>query len=110
MPTLQTVITIACAGLPDRAMYARDVIYGYQRWSGADLRGKAKKFGASYARQRSRARTALFAAGGCIVAIDRGLHVTAVRVGTDARGRAIYATTRGVAVQVSADRARLVQA
>ena len=108
--TLQTVITLACAALPVRAMYARDVIHGYQRWSGADLKGKAKRFGAGYARQRSRARTALFNAGGCIVAIDRGLNVTAVQVGTDDMGRTIYATTRGIAVQASADRARLVQA
>ena len=108
--TLQTVITLACASLPDRAQYARAVIEGDQRWSGADLKGKAKRFGAGYARQRSRARTALFNAGGCIVAIDRGLNVTATVVGTDDMGRTIYATTRGIAVQASADRARLVQA
>ncbi len=108
--SLQTVITLACASLPVRAQYARAVIEGDQRWSGADLRGKARKFGAGYARQRSRARTALFNAGGCIVAIDRGLNVTAVQVGTDDMGRTIYATTHGIAVQASAERARLVRA
>ncbi|CAB4139954.1 hypothetical protein UFOVP408_45 [uncultured Caudovirales phage] len=108
--TLESIIHKACAALPVRAQYARDVIEGDQRWSGADLRGKAKKFGAGYARQRNRARTALFAAGGCIVAIDRGLNVTATVVGTDDMGRTIYQTTRGIAVQVSADRAKLVRA
>jgi hypothetical protein len=107
--TLQTILSLACASLPSRARYARDVIEGYQRWSGADLRGKARKFGAGYARQRTRARTALFAAGGMILAINNGRHVTAVPVGTDDYGHAIYATPNGVAVQVTANRALLVE-
>jgi hypothetical protein len=106
---LHNVLTLACASLPSRARYARDVIYGDQRWSGADLRGKAKKFGAGYARQRNRARTALFDAGGMILAINRGRHVTAVPVGTDDYGRAIYQTPNGAAVQVTANRALLVR-
>ena len=106
---LQTTITLACASLPIRARYARDVIEGYQRWSGSDLRGKARKFGAGYARQRTRARTALFDAGGMILAVDHGRHVTAVPVGTDDYGRAIYQTPNGVAVQVTAGRALLVK-
>ena len=107
--TLQTILTLACASLPNRARYARDVIYGDQRWSGADLRGQARKYGAGYARQRTRARTALFNAGGMILAIDRGRHVTAVRVATDDYGNAVYATPSGVAVQVTAGRALLVK-
>lgn len=107
--TLQTILTLACASLPPRARYARDVIEGYQRWSGSDLRGKARKYGAGYARQRTRARTALFAAGGMILAVDRGRHVTAVPVGTDDYGNAVYATPSGTAVQVTANRALLVE-
>jgi len=106
---LHNVLSLACASLPNRARYARDVIHGDQRWSGADLRGKAKKFGAGYARQRNRARTALFAAGGMILAVDRGRHVTAVPVGTDDYGHAIYATPSGTAVQVTANRALIVK-
>ena len=106
---LHNVLTLACASLPIRARYARDVIHGDQRWSGADLKGKAKKFGAGYARQRTRARTALFAAGGMILAINRGRHVTAVPVGTDDYGNAVYATPDGVAVQTTANRALIVQ-
>jgi hypothetical protein len=36
----------------------------------------------------------LFAAGGCIIAIDRGLNVSAVRIDADS-----YMTVRGVAVR-----------
>ena len=107
--TLQTILSLACASLPSRARYARDVIEGYQRWSGADLKGKARKFGAGYARQRTRARTALFDAGGMILAVDHGRHVTAVPVGTDDYGNAVYATPSGAAVQVTANRALLVE-
>jgi hypothetical protein len=106
---LHNVLSLACASLPNRARYARDVIYGDQRWSGSDLKGKARKFGAGYARQRTRARTALFNAGGMILAINRGRHVTAVPVGTDDYGNAVYATPNGVAVQVTANRALLVK-
>lgn len=32
--------------------YQRDLLRGYRRWSGADLRGEAKRWGAKYARSR----------------------------------------------------------
>jgi hypothetical protein len=107
--TLHNVLSLACASLPTRARYARDVIEGYQRWSGSDLKGKARKFGAGYARQRNRARTALFDAGGMILSVDHGRHVTAVCVGTDDYWQAIYQTPNGTAVQATANRALLVR-
>ena len=89
---LNTIIAAAAASL--RGQYARDVVSGRQRWSGGDLRGKARKYGHSYYIQRRKARAALFAAGGCIIAIDHGLNVSAVQIGDD-----IYLTARGVAVR-----------
>lgn len=85
---------IAAAAATLRGQYARDVVTGRQRWSGSDLRGKARKYGRSYYIQRRKARAALFAAGGCIIAIDRGLNVSAVAIDADS-----YATLRGVAVR-----------
>ena len=92
---LSTIIAAAAASL--RGQYARDCITGRQRWSGSDLRGKARKYGHSYYIQRRKARAALFAAGGVIIAIDHGLNVSAVAIGDD-----IYLTARGVAVRCGA--------
>lgn len=89
---LNTIIAAAAASL--RGQYARDVVSGRQRWSGSDLRGKARKYGYSYSVQRRKARAALFAAGGVIIAIDHGLNVSAVRI--DAEN---YLTLRGVAIR-----------
>jgi hypothetical protein len=89
---LDTILAAAAASL--RGQYARDVVTGRQRWSGSDLKGKARKYGYTYARQRAKARAALAAAGGCIIAIDHGLNVSAVAIGDD-----IYLTPRGVAVR-----------
>ena len=89
---LQSIIAAAAASL--RGQYARDVVTGRQRWSGSDLRGKARKFGHSYYVQRRKARAALIAAGGCIIAIDHGLNVSAVRIDANS-----YMTARGVAVR-----------
>jgi len=36
-----------------RGCYQRDLVLGWARWSGADLKGKAKKWGAQYARSRA---------------------------------------------------------
>ena len=85
---------IAAAAASLRGQYARDVVSGRQRWSGGDLRGKARKYGRSYYIQRRKARAALFAAGGVIIAIDHGLNVSAVQIGDD-----IYLTARGVAMR-----------
>jgi len=89
---IAAIIAAAAASL--RGQYARDVVAGRQRWSGSDLRGKARKFGHTYAVQRRKARAALFAAGGCIIAIDHGLNVSAVRIDANS-----YMTARGVAVR-----------
>jgi hypothetical protein len=85
---------IAAAAATLRGQYARDCVTGRQRWSGSDLRGKARKYGRSYYIQRRKARAALFAAGGVIIAIDHGLNVSAVQIDADS-----YATMRGVAVR-----------
>ena len=89
---LQSILAAAAANL--RGQYARDVVSGRQRWSGGDLKGKARKYGYSYIVQRRKARAALFAAGGVIIAIDHGLNVSAVQIGDD-----IYLTARGVAMR-----------
>ena len=89
---LSTIIAAAAASL--RGQYARDVVSGRQRWSGYDLRGKARKYGHTYYIQRRKARAALIAAGGVIIAIDHGLRVSAVRIDADS-----YMTLRGVAVR-----------
>jgi hypothetical protein len=108
--TLQDTIRRACAALPTRAQYARAVIRGEQRWSGADLKGKAKKFGAAYARQRRVALRAWHDAGGVIVAVEHGRNVSAIEAGTDAQGRTVYVTVDGVAVlDAGRQNARLVQ-
>ena len=89
---LNTIIAAATASL--RGQYARDCITGRQRWSGSDLRGKARRYGYSYSVQRRKAHAALVAAGGVIIAIDHGLLVSAVQIDADS-----YATPRGVAVR-----------
>ena len=89
---IDTILAAAAASL--RGQYARDVVTGRQRWSGGDLKGKARKYSYSYYVQRRKARAALFAAGGVIIAIDHGLNVSAVAIGDD-----IYLTARGVAVR-----------
>ena len=98
MKNMQQVIDVAADLLNPRAGYARDVLTGYQRWSGGDLEGKARKFGAWYAGQRVAAYRALQKAGGCVVPVSHGRLVTAVYVGTDDFGAAVYHTTVGVAV------------
>ena len=89
---IDTILAAAAASL--RGQYARDCVTGRQRWSGSDLRGKAREYGHTYATQRRKARAALAAAGGVIIAIDHGLLVSAVAIDADS-----YATMRGVAVR-----------
>ena len=92
MYEIDTIIAAAAASL--RGQYARDVVSGRQRWSGSDLKGKARKYGYSYSVQRRKAHAALRAAGGVIIAIDHGLLVSAVAIDADS-----YATSRGVAIR-----------
>ena len=87
---LTEVCDKACAVL--RGAYARAVVTGQQRWSGADLRGKAARYGSSYARQRRKAKKALGAAGGVVVAVEHGRLVTGVALCVDDFGNQIYAT------------------
>ena len=89
---LSTIIAAAAASL--RGQYARDVVSGRQRWSGSDLRGKARKYGHTYYIQRAKARAALYRAGGVIIVIDHGLNVSAIRIDAGS-----YMTARGVAVR-----------
>lgn len=100
MPTYRDIhadtIRRAAAMLSPRQRYARAVLEGRQSWSGGDLRGAAKNW-SSYARQRAAARAALVKAGGCLLRVEHGRLVSAVRVCTDDFGRVIYATGDGFA-------------
>ena len=87
---LTAVCDKACGML--RGAYARDVVTGQQRWSGADLRGKAKNYGSTYARQRRKAEKALEAAGGEVVAVEHGRLVTGVALCVDDYGNQVYMT------------------
>lgn len=107
LQTLQRAHDILRASHP-RAGYAHDVLNGIQKWSGADLKGKARKFSGGYHRQRQHAAKALRDAGGCIIAINRGRCVTAIYLGADDYGNAIYGTPRGVAIQSTRAQARIV--
>ena len=90
---LTDVCDKACGML--RGAYARAVVAGQQRWSGADLRGKAKRYGSTYARQRRKARKALKAAGGVVVAVEHGRLRTAVEICVDDYGNQVYLTSVG---------------
>ena len=87
---LAEVCDKACEML--RGAYARDVVTGQQRWSGADLRGKAARYGSTYAKQRRKARKALKAAGGVVVAVEHGRLRTAVEICVDDFGNQVYMT------------------
>lgn len=94
---VQRVAEEAKARLSARQCYARDVLDGRQAWSGADLRGAASTWGGSYARQRGKAAQALRAAGGVILPGENNRLCTAVLIGTDDYGNAVYATRHGFA-------------
>ena len=46
-----------------RGTYQRDLLEGRARWSGSDLRGKARQYGGRYATSRANLATRLEAAG-----------------------------------------------
>ena len=106
MKNLENVIKTACDNL--RGNYAQYVVKGWQRWSGADLKGKAKRYGASYSEQRDKAMKAVRAAGGDVIAVDHGKRVTACIVGQDDYGNAIYDTNEGLAVINTSRQCRLI--
>lgn len=58
---LESVRSLALGATPDRATYQRHVISG-DWWSGAELKGKAKRYGASYWRSREVAAARIVAA------------------------------------------------
>jgi hypothetical protein len=88
-----------------RSKYADDVIAGNQEWSGADLKGKARRYGGSYASMRIHARTALHRAGGCLQYCGKhGRTLLCVRVGQDDYGNAIFQTELGPAVATESSR------
>lgn len=99
--TLRLTILRAIELLPCRTTVGRDyaaaVLRGDRAWSGADLRGAARKYGQSYADRRRDARRALCAADGVVVAVDRGRLVSAVVAAVDDYGDVVYATSAGLA-------------
>jgi len=56
-----------------RGSYQRSVVQGYSRLSGADLRGRARRYAGHYAASRANLLTRLEAAG-IDVSEDRGQH------------------------------------
>jgi hypothetical protein len=65
--TLQLALSIC------RGSYQRSVVQGYSRLSGADLRGRAKRYSGRYAASRANLLTRLESAG-ISVSEDRGQH------------------------------------
>ena len=109
---LDQIQSAALAILPGltRSTYAADVIMGYQEWSGSDLKGKAKAFGGSYARARSRARVAVQRAGGLI--LPTGCHgrlMLCASVGMDEWGNALFQTEAGPAVAGASSKLQLIE-
>lgn len=52
-PIVGTDVRVWDAIIPlARGSYQRNLLHGYESWSGASLRGKARRWGASYARSR----------------------------------------------------------
>ena len=77
----------------NRSEYAIDVLNQRQNWSGSDLTGNARKWGATYSRYRSRAWCAWEEAGGDIIPVEKNKLVSAVRI-TDS----LYETQTGYAI------------
>ena len=94
------MIDRALGNISPRAQYQRDVLEGYQYWSGNDLGGKARIWGASYARARESAMSALIAAGGTTVyhRQQNGLKIGALPVLWDDARPVAYQTAEGYVV------------
>lgn len=99
MIIIETTIELALTKLTSRQAngYAGSVLRGYQLWSGADLKGKAKRYGAVYAKQRRIAAQALRQASGLVVACEHGKLHTSIPAGMDDYGNALIITRSGVA-------------
>jgi hypothetical protein len=89
-------IAKAVAMLRPQQRYAAEVLTGQRQWSGADLKGKAKKYGAGYALQRAHAKDALQKAGGEVIEAEHGRKVAAVLLREEQDGSRIYATAAGL--------------
>jgi hypothetical protein len=89
-------IAKAVAMLRPQQRYAAEVLTGQRLWSGADLEGKAKKYGARYALQRRAAKDALRKAGGEVIEVEHGRKVAAVLLRDEQDGSRIYATAAGL--------------
>jgi hypothetical protein len=85
----QRVVQNACMLL--RGEYAKDVVKGYRKWSGAGMAAAARKWG-WYSRKRDEALKALRKAGGDVVAVDYGRLVTSVPLCVDDYGAQVYET------------------
>jgi hypothetical protein len=95
--TMITAATAAFHAAHPRAAYGLAVLAGRQRWSGGDLRGKARAFGWTYYNARLAARAAVEAAGGEILpTAPRGELAAMVAVGTDDFGNALYQGRAGM--------------
>lgn len=81
--------------LSPRGSYGLDVLRGRQRWSGADLRGRAKSYGGSYAHARWLASKALVQAGGAIIPTEHGQLQSAVYAGQSDYGDLLAVTVDG---------------
>jgi hypothetical protein len=109
MSKLHSVIATAISTLSPRQQYAASVLRGHQAWSGADLKGKARKYGSSYSRQRGQAKDALYASGGQIIALQHaGKLVSAVVLCTDDFGNQILETNSGLVIPHTKTRCRLI--
>lgn len=99
MNKLSHTVETALNQLSDRARkgYTGAVLKGRQNWSGSDLQGRAKYHGAAYRRQRKVALSALIKAGGVLIAVENNKLLSAVQIGMDDYGNALYKTSRGVA-------------
>lgn len=109
MKSLKEIREDACKHLTNRQQYARDVVWGRALWSGADLRGNAKRWSNSYRIQRDRAKAAFFAAGGVLVAYDYGRIISAAPAGT-LDGREVYETDYGWVVKTESGRVKRLPA
>lgn len=87
----------AIAAMPLRCTYGIAVLQGAQNWSGSDLQGKARRYGASYMHARQVALTRLLSVGGMVLTVENNKMLTAVPVCVDDYGNEVYATRRGFA-------------
>jgi hypothetical protein len=104
MKALETMRKNACNILTmdgNRSEYARDVVRGTQSLSGSDLKGKAKKFSASYHDQRIKAYWAVVNTGmgdAFNLKFQRNRRVFGAYCGQDDYGNALVDTDYGTKI------------